>query len=250
MDSGKNNTCVKAEECTCMYRGQHYETGDLVQVECNECVCQGGKWSCTDKKCPRVCAVYGMGHFRTFDGKTFDFRSNCQYVLVEQIDPSEVPNLQVLYKHTHTNLREGPVDLTIRVMNTVIVIRQSSVLVDSLLVPSLPHSTPDVYIRQLTDFFIGVYGKEFAIWFDGWRVYIRLDQRYIGNVRGLCGTYNFKSSDDFTPPNGIVESDVYSFANSYKLDLSCNSPNQHSPCEQHISVREFFFIKLILLLKL
>ncbi len=213
-----------------------------MSVECNECVCQGGKWACTDRKCPRTCSVYGMGHFRTFDGKHYDLRSTCEYILVEQIDRSIAPDLQILYRHTHSNLRDGSVELTVRVMNTVIMIRQEAVYADSLLVQSLPYSTHDVHVRQLSDFFYAIYGQEFAIWFDGMRISIRVGQRFIGNTRGLCGTYNFKSSDDFYPPSGFIESDLFSFVESYKNDPNCNTPIQHSPCEQLIAVSTFFLI--------
>lgn len=46
-------------------------------------VCSGGKWTCTDNKCPRTCSVISFEHYRTFDGKTFDFQGHCEYVLVE-----------------------------------------------------------------------------------------------------------------------------------------------------------------------
>lgn len=59
---------------------------------------------------------------------------------------------------------------------------------------------------------------------------------FVDNTRGLCGTYNFKATDDFLPPNGFPESKVSSFADSYKIDLDCNTPAQQKPCETFIAV--------------
>ena len=78
-----NNTCTALEDCTCVYRAKLYRSGEYVQVDCNACECMGGQWRCTEKKCPRTCSIIGRGHFHTFDGKEFDFVSNCEYVVLE-----------------------------------------------------------------------------------------------------------------------------------------------------------------------
>ena len=38
---------------------------------------------CTANKCAKTCSVHGTGHFRTFDGKEYDFTSQCEYTLME-----------------------------------------------------------------------------------------------------------------------------------------------------------------------
>jgi hypothetical protein len=78
--------------------------------------------------------------------------------------------------------------------------------------------------------------------FDGVRIYIKLEPMYINNTRGLCGTYNFMSSDDFYPPNGFPESDVVSFTDSYKPDITCQTPVQSQPCDNYIAVNKIFFL--------
>lgn len=76
----------------------------------------------------------------------------------------------------------------------------------------------------------------FHILVDSMRAYIRLDPIYMDNVRGLCGTYNGKSSDDWSPPNGVPESDVVAFADSYKIDAFCETLKQIKPCEMFVAV--------------
>lgn len=68
------------------------------------------------------------------------------------------------------------------------------------------------------------------------RIYIKLDQLFVNNVRGLCGTYNYKSSDDFSLPSGIVESEVNEFVNAFKLSDICVTPIQRDTCEIFVAV--------------
>lgn len=59
-------------------------------------MCDSGKWICSNRKCPRTCSVTGMGHYRTFDGKQFDLKSNCEYILVEVSHLKNI-TLKILY---------------------------------------------------------------------------------------------------------------------------------------------------------
>ena len=150
----------------------------------------------------------------------------------------------MLYRQTSSLLREGPTEITVRVERHVISIKQDSVYIDTLLADKLPFHNNAVFVNQLTDFFYEISGPGFDILVDGLRVYIQLDTQFIGNTRGLCGTYNFKSSDDFYPPSGFIEADVFSFADSYKNDMGCTTPTQHSRCEHFIAVRIHIFIMI------
>ncbi|XP_055509558.1 mucin-19-like [Leucoraja erinacea] len=79
-DSGN---CVLTENCPCLYAGSSYAKGKEIQLDCSQCKCQGGSWSCTDKPCPKTCQVYGEGHYITFDDFRFTFEGNCEYIFVQ-----------------------------------------------------------------------------------------------------------------------------------------------------------------------
>lgn len=40
-------------------------------------------WQCTDEPCLATCAVYGDGHYLTFDGQRYSFNGDCEYTLVQ-----------------------------------------------------------------------------------------------------------------------------------------------------------------------
>ena len=45
--------------------------------------CQSGKWVCTTHACPGLCTNWGESHYKTFDGRSFDFHGNCDYMLAK-----------------------------------------------------------------------------------------------------------------------------------------------------------------------
>ncbi|NXT86254.1 SSPO protein, partial [Zapornia atra] len=53
-----------------------------------------------------------------------------------------------------------------------------------------------------------------------------------GQVRGLCGTYNWNQQDEFTTPAGAVEPGLTAFAQAYQASNQCPqlSPFPLEPC--------------------
>ncbi|NXX10871.1 SSPO protein, partial [Podargus strigoides] len=51
-------------------------------------------------------------------------------------------------------------------------------------------------------------------------------------VRGLCGTYNWRQQDEFATPAGDVESGVTAFADKYRVSGACPAlgPGPPEPC--------------------
>lgn len=99
-------TCVPADECGCSYEGRYYRRGQSFweDEKCVRlCVCHAvlGVVVCGESSCPAgetcgvvdglrtcrasgstTCEVYGDPHYRTLDGKWYDFQGSCGYQLV------------------------------------------------------------------------------------------------------------------------------------------------------------------------
>lgn len=93
-----------------------------------------------------------------------------------------------------------------------------------------------IFFKNLYGVVAIVSGRGFQVQFDGIRAYIRLDPSYVNNTRGLCGTFDFNSQNDFLTHISIVETDIKTFVDDYKTDLACVTPPQQHPCEQFSNV--------------
>ncbi|KTG38571.1 hypothetical protein cypCar_00040556 [Cyprinus carpio] len=75
--------CVNVNECPCEHNGAVYRSGESYKQACKKCVCTAGHWTCTYLECPGICSVVGGSHVTTYDGKTFTFSGNCDYILTK-----------------------------------------------------------------------------------------------------------------------------------------------------------------------
>ncbi|XP_053165007.1 zonadhesin-like [Hemicordylus capensis] len=79
--------------------------------------------------------------------------------------------------------------------------------------------------------------------FDGdQELFVQLDERYQGQLCGLCGTYSGSQLDDFQRPDGILEHDPDAFGSSWRVtddlwgcDPSTPVPPHCSPAQEVVS---------------
>ncbi|XP_051822910.1 mucin-5B [Antechinus flavipes] len=218
-----NNGCVKEEDCPCVHNEASYKSGETIRVDCNNCTCKNRRWECTQAPCLGTCAVYGDGHFITFDSERYSFEGNCEYTLVQdycggntttngtfRVITENIPcgttgvtcskAIKVFLKGTELIFNEGHVKMVARGTDKEI--------------PYKIHSRGIYMVLETQAGMVLMWDRKTSI-------FIKLHQRYKGKVCGLCGNYDGNSLNDFTTRSLSVVGDVQEFGNSWKLSPTC-----------------------------
>ncbi|KAG7272277.1 hypothetical protein CRUP_008527 [Coryphaenoides rupestris] len=205
-------TCVLAEACGCWSKGHHYRKGEMfIEEGCTrQCQCLGNgqtqcsTWSCADHEFCKdkdgvngcfhaetvTCSVYGDPHYITYDQRAYNFQGGCNYTLATTCgEHSPVHNNKVNLPYSYNGS-----------YGTLKVHRQRKhVVVET-----------NVGLRVMID------GKN--------RLFLQVDERYKGQLCGLCGTYSGWQLDDFLKPDGSNAAGSFDFGNSWRV------PEDSSPC--------------------
>uniref|UniRef100_A0A803VC07 VWFD domain-containing protein n=1 Tax=Ficedula albicollis TaxID=59894 RepID=A0A803VC07_FICAL len=191
-----NGGCIPEEKCPCIHNEAMYQPGEKINFDCNTCVCKNRKWECTKDQCLGTCAVYGDGHYNTFDDKRFSFNGNCEYTLVQLISPSLFLLFQsyelILGEERVSVVKRGQNDevpYTVRYMGMYLVIETKSGLI--------------------------------LMWDKKTSIFLKLSPGFKGQVCGLCGNYDGNSVNDFTTRSQSVVENVLEFGNSWKVSSTC-----------------------------
>ncbi|XP_064455887.1 hemocytin-like isoform X2 [Ornithodoros turicata] len=223
--------CIPESSCGCKHGGRKYEVGSVIRRDCNKCTCRKGYWDCQEKKCPGVCTVWGESHFNTFDGRIFDFRGDCEYMLAKgrQSDTSR-------FEVTVQNVPCTSGDTVCRRIAKVVLGDEVVTLGHAKTLPSVRHGAN--YAIRETPLQVTVFSQPFGIiveWDKGTRLSVQVQPSWAGKVKGLCGNYNENQMDDFqTPSGGISEGDVRNFGDSWKVQEFCPATREVTDsCQQH-----------------
>ncbi|KAK1152090.1 otogelin-like [Acipenser oxyrinchus oxyrinchus] len=200
------------------------EDGKELPLRCANCSCSRGQMSCFQThECQGVCSVIGSQAIRTFDDSTFTIRSFCTYLLVKTDAFSVILN--------NGPCKEDPKTVCIDSVEfnfqgkIVITINSTGEVTSSKGDTVMPLHFDDLLtVRKVSSLFMEVATTiGVVVQYDiiGGRVYVILDQVYLGQTQGLCGTFNHNSNDDFTSANGLVEANPQYFVDSWKFRSSC-----------------------------
>uniref|UniRef100_A0A8D1UP69 Otogelin n=1 Tax=Sus scrofa TaxID=9823 RepID=A0A8D1UP69_PIG len=241
--------CVAPAECPCEFHGTLYPVGSVVKEDCNTCTCTAGKWVCSTSVCPAECSVTGDIHFTTFDGRRYTFPATCQYILAKsrssgtftvtlQNAPCGLNQDGVCVQSVSVILHQDPRrQVTLTQAGDVLLFDQYKVT---------PPYTDDAFeIRRLSSVFLRVktnVGVQVLYDREGLRLYLQVDQRWVEDTVGLCGTFNGNTQDDFLSPVGVPESTPQLFGNSWKTLSACSplvSGSPLDPCDVHLQAASY-----------
>ncbi|XP_055937840.1 hemocytin-like [Argiope bruennichi] len=226
--------CVEMSQCGCIHGNRRYKEGETIKQSCNLCSCRRGQWQCTEQVCPGICTAWGESHFKTYDGKIFDFHGECEYILskgkmsdasytlIVQNVPCGTSGITCSKSFT---LDLGALKQSRGDTNEVVADEEKLTLTKNDPLPKM--SLKSRFVVLESGLFVLVY-TDIGItlrWDRGTRIYVTLDPKWRNRVNGLCGNFNDDQADDFlTPFGGIPEARASTFADSWKIHEFCPGP--------------------------
>ncbi|XP_077892713.1 mucin-5AC-like [Ictidomys tridecemlineatus] len=225
--------CIAAEDCPCMHNGASYRPGETIWAGCNTCTCENRMWRCTEEPCQATCALYGDGHFLTFDGQRYTFSGDCQYTLVQDHcggNGSAKDAFRVVTENVPCGTTGTTCSKDIKIFLGSYELKLSSGKVE--VVQKGAGQEPPYTIRQM-----GIYlvvdtdAGLVLLWDRRTSIFLRLSPEFKGRVCGLCGNFDGNALNDFTTRSQAVVGDALEFGNSWKLSPSCpDAPVPKDPC--------------------
>uniref|UniRef100_A0A8C0I1S9 VWFD domain-containing protein n=1 Tax=Balaenoptera musculus TaxID=9771 RepID=A0A8C0I1S9_BALMU len=238
MVRNSKGNCVFPDDCPCSFGGREYDQGSVTSVGCNKCTCIKGSWNCTQNECQTTCHIYGEGHVRSFDGKSYSFDGLCQYSFIEDYCGHENGTFRIL---TESILccEDG---LTCSRKIIVAFQDQNIVLQDGKVtaVKTTESKECELSGNSYSVHTVGLYlilkilSGITIIWDKNTRISVLLDPRWNGKVCGLCGNNNGDLKDDFTMRYSSVAAGALEFGNSWKTSQECSDTvAQTFPCDSN-----------------
>ncbi|XP_071050008.1 IgGFc-binding protein-like [Onthophagus taurus] len=222
--------CYIQEECPCTYNDNVYNTGLSITQDCNTCVCKMGKWSCTNKQCYVDGKCSGDPHYRTFDGKAFDFMGKCSYYVVRGTGFDVICDHYLwkgfLVKDFQSTLPSFCAKVIVQVKEDRIDLGQKhDIQVNSNKLNWFPFNSPSFFITKPSNLLTTVTLQNSVIveWNGASALTVKIPTSMKGRVKGLFGTYTKNQTDDFLMPNGEFAKDPTTFGNSWKVPGSCEN---------------------------
>uniref|UniRef100_A0A8W4F836 Mucin 5AC, oligomeric mucus/gel-forming n=1 Tax=Sus scrofa TaxID=9823 RepID=A0A8W4F836_PIG len=221
--------CIPASDCPCVHNEASYPAGQTIRVGCNTCTCKNRTWQCTDQPCLATCAVYGDGHYLTFDGQRYSFSGDCEYTLVQD-HCSGNGSAQDGFRVITENIPCGTTGTTCSKAIKLFLGSDELKLSDGKVevIETDPGQPPPFAIRQM-----GIYlvvdtdAGLVLLWDKKTSIFLTLSPEFKGRVCGLCGNFDGNALNDFTTRSQSVVGDVLEFGNSWKFSPSC--PDARAP---------------------
>ncbi|XP_029656725.1 BMP-binding endothelial regulator protein-like [Octopus sinensis] len=271
------NCCPKCKvkpRKECRYNGQIQMHGDKWQRDvCTACECRDGHVHCTMEecnntlKCPKgyklqltpdtccpvcveeaICTVFGDPHYRTFDGKIYNFQGRCKYVLardcVDRTFSIKVQNdarLTSDFSWTHR--------VTILLPNFRVTLQQKLIVKVNRRRIKLPFrsvTAPTMWIRQEGHSVVMNAPNGMQVVWDGDSfLEITVPSMFKKKLCGLCGNYNGDPTDDLIGKKGVTYYNEQEFGDSWRTGSlsACRNrltplQKKESPCEKNFKTRE------------
>ncbi|XP_071358816.1 mucin-2-like [Trachinotus anak] len=225
--------CVNVSSCPCVFAGSSYLTGDIRNTKCQSCVCEGGKWRCSENLCPARCLIEGQ-FVTTFDGKQYVVPGKCTYVVSQGLNWT----VTVQFSQKETSLKT----VVLQLLQDVYTFSYNRVKVGEEEITEL-HQSDDALVFWQSSMYVQVqtsFGMKMQVQMSPEiQLYITPPRNHTGIISGLCGNSNNDTTDDFTTSSGIIENSPQPFALSWTVgSCAVNIPSTCSNTDNEIFADE------------
>ncbi|KAK1335356.1 hypothetical protein QTO34_003142 [Cnephaeus nilssonii] len=221
--------CVAADECPCMHNEARYRaarpSASAATPE-REVAVHGAAL-------PGTCAVYGDGHYLTFDGQRYSFNGACEYTLLQDHcggNGSAQDAFRVVTENVPCGTTGTTCSKAIKIFLGSYELKLSEGQVEVIekgLGQEAPYSIRQVGIYLVVDTEAGLV----LLWDKKTSIFLRLSPEFKGRVCGLCGNFDDNAVNDFTTRSQSVVGDALEFGNSWKFSPTCpDAPAPRDPC--------------------
>ncbi|XP_055002412.1 IgGFc-binding protein [Sorex araneus] len=192
-----------------------------------KCQVKDGQAVCVPKY-QAVCLLWGDPHYKSFDGRKFDFQGTCDYVLATTECPTSTATGLTPFTITTKNENRGNPSVsfvrqvTVSTLGVNISIYRNEigkVRVNQVLT-ALPVSEAGgrISVTQTTGNALLVTDFGLQVTYDwNWRVEVKLPSSYYDAVCGLCGNMDRNVSNDQAFPNGTLAPSIPAWGGSWRV---------------------------------
>lgn len=256
----------------CRYEGNIYQDGSHWRRDvCTTCSCHDGYTDCQLEhcnnalQCPKgyklqftpeaccptcveeaVCTVFGDPHYRTFDGKVYNFQGRCKYILARDCS-NKTFSIKVQNDARRTSGFSWTHRVTILLERYRITLQQKLVVKVNRQKIKLPFRSYDgtsLWIRQEGHSVVmdSISGLQ-VVWDGDSFLELTVPSKYKRRLCGLCGNYNGDPNDDMTGRNGIVYYNEREFGETWRTGSQSACRNRltlqktESPCKKNLKAR-------------
>ena len=163
-------------------------------------------------------------HFRTIDGKHFDFQGKCSYILLKKSELTVIGKYAVCGKFDVTCLQS----LIIQTPSTILELgpRKQFFIVgeNDHVTTRKPFCNDELCFYEASDLHdaVDIFDQVKIFWDRKAEASFVLDPINMGMVSGLLGNFNGNPDDDFIKPDGTLAKDALEFGNSWMVEGSCD----------------------------
>ncbi|XP_043093499.1 mucin-2-like isoform X2 [Puntigrus tetrazona] len=200
---------IYVEECPCVHGKTMYAPRQERRTKCQTCTCISGNWACSANTCPAKCIIEGQ-FITTFDGKRYSVLDRCTFVAARGLNWT----LNIQYSGQGVAIEMAYLNIN----RERYAFSANSMQLNNVEISDLSQTESTTVFWQ-SSMFIQVqtsFGLKMQVQVSPEiQIYLNLPQAE--NTKGLCGTFNNDTSDDFTTFSGIIESSVQLFSQSWSM---------------------------------